>query len=127
MKIINTPYLFFKDLMNGPLWVNVWVNILVMVNLAGVFFWESSHAQIVFYTFIATAVLMMSLYYKYGMVRILGAGHVLWIILVPYLAIVWHSLTGSVKTYISVVIVCNSISLIFDINDVRLHFMERKA
>lgn len=120
MKLQNAPILFFKDLMNGPLWVNIWVQILMLANLAGVFFWSYAIAQVIFYTFIVTAMLMMLLYYKFGMTRILGLGHILWLILVPYLIVTWPSLSGDIKNYVLIVIITNSISLIFDINDVRL-------
>ena len=124
MKLYHAPYLFFRDLVGGPLWINIWVQILMMVNLAGVFFWHEPLAQLIFFTFVITSLFMMYLYSKFGMARILGLGHVLWLLLIPYLMMVWPTLSGDIKHYITIVIICNTISLIFDINDVRLHFVE---
>mgnify|MGYP000294414324 FL=1 len=124
MKLYHAPYLFFRDLVRGPLWINIWVQILMMVNFAGVFFWHEPLAQLIFFTFVITSFFMMYLYSKFGMARILGLGHVLWLLLIPYLMMVWPTLSGDIKHYITIVIICNTISLIFDINDVRLHFVE---
>lgn len=124
MKFYQTPYYFMADLFKQPLWVVIWVNILMAANLAGVFFWQEPLAQVVFYTFMVTAFWMMMLYFKFGFERILGLGHVLWLGLVPYLVMQLPSLDGPIYFYIISVIVCNSISLLFDINDVRLHFTQ---
>lgn len=124
MKLYHAPYLFFRDLVRGPLWINIWVQILMMVNFAGVIFWHEPLAQLIFFTFVITSFFMMYLYSKFGMARILGLGHVLWLLLIPYLMMVWPTLSGDIKHYITIVIICNTISLIFDINDVRLHFVE---
>ena len=126
MKLYHAPVLLFKDLFRGPLWINLWVQVLMAVNLFGVFLWHEPVAKLVFVTFVITSMFMMYLYFKFGMARILGLGHVLWVLLIPYLMTVWPTLSGDIKNYITIVIICNSISLIFDINDVRLHFIENK-
>lgn len=124
MDILLTPWRFMADLYRGKLWVNIWVHVLIIVNLAGPFFWQHEIAQVVFYTFLPTMILMLTLYYHFGMERVLGFGHILWIGLVPYLVLNWPTLTGHISIYIGVVVICNTISLIFDINDVRLHFKQ---
>ena len=126
MNLALTPLRFMMDLYRGKLWVNIWVHILIIVNLAGPFFWEYEIARVVFFTFLPTMVLMLTLYHLYGMERVLGFGHVLWLGLVPYLALNWPTLTGNISIYIGIVLFCNTISLIFDINDVRLHFEQKK-
>lgn len=126
MKALLTPLRFMLDLYKEKLWVNIWVHILIIVNLAGPFFWEHPLARVVFYTFLPTMVLMLTLYYRYGMERILGFGHVLWLGLVPYLVLNWQTVSGAAAIYIAIVIFCNTISLIFDINDVRLHFEQKR-
>ena len=124
MDVLLTPLRFMADLYRGRAWVNIWVHILIVVNLAGPWFWEHEIARVVFFTFLPTMVLMLALYAKYGMERILGFGHVLWLGLVPYLMLHWPSLTGDIAIYVGIVVFCNTISLIFDINDVRLHFKQ---
>ncbi len=114
-----------RDLFRQPLWVVIWVNILMAVNLAGVFFWSEPVSQVVFYTFMVTATWMIALYHRFQFQKILGLGHVLWLILVPYLVIVWPDLTGQVKGYIGTVILVNSLSLVFDINDVYQYFFKK--
>ena len=126
MKPYHAPALFMRDLFQQPLWVIVWVNILMAVNLAGIFFWQEPLAQVVFYTFMVTAVWMMVLYYTFGFERILGLGHVLWLALVPYLLFALPDLQGPIYYYVLTTIVINSVSLVFDINDVRLYLSENK-
>lgn len=126
MKLYQAPMGFMADLFKQKLWIIVWVNILMAVNLAGVFFWQQPVAQVVFYTFMVTAAFMMLLYYKFGFERILGLGHVLWLLLVPYLVLEYSQLSGAISYYVLSVIIVNSISLLFDINDVYIYFSEKR-
>jgi hypothetical protein len=126
MKLYQAPMGFMAELFKQKLWIIVWVNILMMVNLAGVFFWQEPLAQVVFYTFMVTATFMMLLYYKFRFERILGLGHVLWLLLVPYLALQYSQLSGAIQYYVLSVIIVNSISLVFDINDVYIYFSEKR-
>ena len=126
MKLYQAPMGFMAELFKQKLWIIVWVNILMAVNLAGVFFWQEPLAQVVFYTFMVTATFMMLLYYKFRFERILGLGHVLWLLLVPYLALQYSQLSGAIQYYVLSVIIVNSISLVFDINDVYIYFSEKR-
>ncbi len=38
-------------------------------------FWQESIAKLIFFTFMASAILMMALYSKFGFEKILGLGH----------------------------------------------------
>lgn len=125
MKLYQAPMGFMAELFKQKLWIIVWVNILMAVNLAGVFFWQQPVAQVVFYTFMVTATFMMLLYHKFRFERILGLGHVLWLVLVPYLVLEYSQLSGAIMYYILSVIIINSISLVFDINDVYIYFSEK--
>ena len=126
MKLYQAPMGFMADLFKQKLWIIVWVNILMAVNLTGVFFWQEPIAQIVFYTFMVTAVFMMLLYYQFKFERILGLGHVLWLLLVPYLVLEYSQFSGAIQYYVLSVIIVNSISLVFDINDVYIYFSEKR-
>jgi len=125
MQLYQAPMGFMADLFKQKLWVIVWVTILMAVNLAGVFFWQEPIAQVVFYTFMVTATFMMLLYYKFGFERILGLGHVLWLLLLPYLVLEYSQLSGAIQYYALSVIIINGISLLFDINDVYIYFSEK--
>lgn len=123
--IINTPSRFIHELIKGPTWVFIWVNVLMAVNFAGLFFLNEPVAQVVVATFAVTALLMMVLYYHFGMSKILGLGHVLWLGLVPYLISIFASLTVNMQIFASIVITVNSISLLFDARDVVLYFKQK--
>ena len=69
---------------------------------------------------------MMLLYYQFRFERILGLGHVLWLLLVPYLVLEYSQFSGAIQYYVLSVIIVNSISLVFDINDVYIYFSEKR-
>ncbi len=84
------------------------------------FFIDHLEGQVVLGVFVITAGLMMFLYASRGFTRILGAGHVLWLGLLPWL---WsrHDLIQPdewLSHWIITVIVINGLSLIIDVIDV---------
>lgn len=80
---MRNPLRFFIELMEQPVWVSLWVLFLMLVNMASLAFWKETVAQLIFMNFLASAMLMMGLYARYGFTKILGLGHVPW---VPLLA-----------------------------------------
>ena len=98
----------------------------MVVNVASVAFWEESLAKIIFVTFMLSAMLMMGLYSIFGFEKILGIGHVLWIPLLVYILMEIPTPKNIFKTYLFVLLISISISLVFDIIDVRKYFTNRK-
>jgi len=110
--------LSMQNLMHNPLWVSSWLNILMLVNLASAFFWPNIVAQLIFYSLLMRAALLLMSYVNIVSKRALGLGQVLWCALVVYLVFMLMnddpSLFGSFKLYVSGLIMCNSLSLIFE-------------
>ncbi len=123
---MRNPFRFFIELMQQPVWVSIWVFFLMVVNVASVAFWDESLAKIIFVTFMLSAMLMMGLYSRFGFEKILGIGHVLWIPLLVYILMEIPTAKNIFKTYLFVLLISISISLVFDIIDVRKYFTNRK-
>jgi len=64
---------------------------------------------------------MVRVYQELGFVRLLGAGHALWLFVLPWLAFRWLDLppdaSGWFKVWLGWVIVTNAISLVLDARD----------
>ena len=115
---MHNPFLFFRDLARQPLWVSIWVALLAAANLASIFFWPDPLAKTIFVTFMVSAAAMMVLYSYFGFEKILGAGHVLWIFLLPYILLELPRVDEHFSLYLSALSVLIAISLVFDIVDV---------
>ncbi len=124
---MHNPLRFSSDLLKQSTWVAAWVFALMVVNLAGAAFWSEPLAKIIVAVFLLSAMLMMGLYAAFGFQRILGLGHVLWIPLLGYLMIHLQRATGAFAGYLLVLSVCIGISLLFDIRDVWLYALSRRA
>lgn len=121
------PFHFFVELARQPLWIPLWVALLMGVNFASVAFWSEPTARLILVTFMVSSALMMGLYSRFGFSKVLGLGHVLWI---PLLVLVLARLprTDSVfRVYLIVWCVFTAISLAFDFVDVWKHFSGGKS
>lgn len=118
---MKTMFAFSRALMSMPMPWPVWLGLLVAVNTAGpVFFLEALEAKVVLAVFLASAALMMMIFARMGFVRLLGIGHILWILLVPWLWVRFDQVGfGSPLGYwIASVMIMNSLSLVIDAIDV---------
>lgn len=124
---MKNPLHFFTDLLKRPLHEPIWVFYMMIINMAAVFFWEELLAKIIVITFLASSMLMMGLYSKYGFTKILGLGHILWIPLIAYLMIKIQETEGLFFQYLVALAITISISLVIDTFDVWRYFREKKA
>ena len=119
---MNNPLMFMVEVMRQALWIRVWVVYMLIVNAASLLFWEQGLAQLIFYVFLLSASFMLGLYSWFGYERILGLGHVLWIPLLYWLAREYSTVSGDFKLYVTVLMVTNGLSLVFDVADVWRYF-----
>jgi hypothetical protein len=115
---MRNPILFFTDLAKQPLWVSVWVAVLALVNIASLLFWPALLAKVIFVTFMLSALAMMALYSYFGFAKILGIGHIFWIILLPYILLQVAHTDGAFFLYLVMLSVVLTVSLVFDAIDV---------
>lgn len=113
----------------GPL-VWGWLALLVTLNaILPTYFLPLLEARITLIIFLVGFGLMILLTHLYGFTRILGLGHFLWIPLVFFLAfrINLHEIQSPLNLWMAGVILCNSISLVIDIQDVYRYLNGDKA
>ena len=119
---MRNPLRFFIELLQQPLWVSLWVLFLMLVNMASLAFWQEAVARLILMNFLASAMLMMGLYARYGFTKILGLGHVPWIPLLAYVVMQIPAAEASFKRYLLILSVSMVISLVLDTIDVWNYF-----
>ena len=112
---------FNKGMMNMPIQWQLWLALLVTVNLVvPIFFIGRMEAQIVVGTLFISMMLMTYLTSRTGFTRLLGLGHILW---VPLLYFLWVRL-GQIPAddffgiWLRVLMALNAASLMIDVIDV---------
>ena len=123
---MRNPFKFFIELNRQPVWILVWMLILMVVNVASTGFWNESLAKIIFATFLLSAMLMMGLYSRFGFNKILGLGHVLWLPLLIFVLMNIPTSHGIFKEYLIAWSIFTVISLLFDVFDLWRFFAGRK-
>ncbi len=122
---MRSPLGFFVELLQQPIWIPLWVMVLMIVNIASVLYWPETLALIIFITFMASAMIMMLLYSHFGFEKILGLGHILWIPLLIYIGIEFPTAEQPFQQYLIVLSVIITISLVFDIIDLFKYFKKK--
>ncbi len=125
--LMRNPFGFFGELTKQPVWIPIWVLILMMVNIASVGFWDEPLAKVIFVTFILSAMLMMGLYSRFGFEKILGMGHILWLPLFVYVLRRIPAESDTFKGYLIIWSILTAISLVFDVIDVWKYFASQKS
>ena len=104
-----------------PIWVRIWVAILLLANgIVPFMFLDRPESMVIFGTMMGAAMLMMMLTALQGFTRLLGLGHFVWFALLWYL---WTRLphipaSDSFGVWIRAVMVLNTIALVMDVVDV---------
>lgn len=124
---MRNPFKCFVELARQPLWIPLWVSLLMLVNFASLAFWSEPTAKLILVTFMASSMLMMGLYSRFGFTKILGLGHVLWIPLLLHVLTRLPHASGAFKVYLIAWCVVTAVSLVFDVVDVWKYFAVRKC
>jgi signal transduction histidine kinase len=122
---LRNPLRFFVELVRQPVWIPIWVLFLMIVNVASIGFWHEPVAQLIFASFLMSAMLMMGLYSRFGFEEILGLGHIPWIPVLVYVLTQISAAEAAFKSYLLVLSVSIAISLVFDTIDVWKYFKKR--
>jgi len=111
---------------------NVWVMLLGGVNfVGGLLFLNTIEGKFALLAMMGSMIVMLAIYSKYGFVRLLGLGHILfWL---PF--VIWNltrlsepsSLNSDFKIWLIAVSVFNSLSLLLDFVDVIRFFKGEKS
>ncbi len=103
-----------------------WLVLLVSVNMVAPFFFLGKLEAIVALVGIAISmVVMVTLFAKFGFVRLLGLGHFPWLFTVPWLGLqlIQTIESGTFYYWLFAIVVINSISLVIDAVDVGRYWM----
>ncbi len=117
---------FNKAILAMPKSWQVWMVLLVSVNLVLPFFFLGTpEAIVVLVGVIASLFIMTTLFSKFRFVRLLGLGHIPWLFTVPWLGLQLGQTMESDPFYywLLSVIVLDSISLVIDAVDVARYWM----
>ncbi len=125
--LMRNPFGFFGELTKQPVWIPIWVLILMIVNITSIGFWDEPLAKVIFVTFILSAMLMMGLYSRFGFEKILGMGHILWLPLFVYVLMRIPAESDTFKSYLIIWSIITVISLVFDVIDVWKYFASQKS
>ncbi|MEE9171199.1 MAG: hypothetical protein V3U73_15680 [bacterium] len=112
---------FNKGLLKQPFHVQLWLVLLVAVNLViPLFYLGRIEARVVALTFLIAAALMTVLTALSGFSRLLGLGHFVWF---PLLYFLWTGLEqipadDFFGIWVRVLMILNAISLVIDVVDV---------
>ncbi len=121
---------FNKGVMKMPVQWQLWLLLLVAVNLVvPIFFINRLDAQVVLVAFVASVILMTVLTALSGFSRLLGLGHIFWI---PLLYFLWTRLDQIpadefLGIWIRVLMTLNAVSLIIDAVDVGRYIAGERA
>ncbi|MDX1496925.1 MAG: hypothetical protein R3352_05165 [Salinisphaeraceae bacterium] len=112
-------------IMAEPLWLQAWVYWMMIINTAAVFFLKHPQAKFVLGAWVGNVITMTILFEAVGYVRLLGLSHVIWWTpLVIYLFMGRNQFPpGKVATWLWVLLITNSASLVIDYIDVVRYFM----
>ncbi len=104
-----------------------WMVLLVLMNLVlPLFFLGKPEATVVLVGIMVSMFIMMTLFARFGFVRLLGLGHIPWLFTIPWL---WLQLGQTIENggtfyyWLLAVVVLDSISLVIDAVDVVRYWM----
>lgn len=112
-----------------PPLVRMWAILVAVVNMLAVVFLNTVYGQVVTLALLAALVIMAWIYAHYGFTRLLGIGHLTWVVMLPWLYFQLDDLDRDSMLYywIAALLVINSICLAVDTVDVaRFGFGDRK-
>lgn len=111
---------FNQHILEMPIHWELWVALLFLTNLAAVFFLPRVEASVVLAALFVGALLQVGLFARFGFVRLLGIGHIHWLVMIAWLVTRLDSIRGEGLFYnwvVAVIVVCG-LSLVIDTVDV---------
>lgn len=114
--------LFFISLVRFKPGPRLWATHLVLANTCGLLFFPRAEPVLLWISITLGLIFMAEVYRRQGFVRLLGAGHALWLGVLPWLT--WRALhipageNTLFKTWLVWVILTDTVCLILDARDV---------
>ncbi len=120
---------FNTQMQDMPLWVQIWVTWLAIINTASIIFvFTRPETRMVLLAWVIAAASVLGIFYLQGqeMTRLMGLGHAIaW---TPLLVYLWRRrgnifMTNASGIYLHLLFITNFISLLFDYTDVVRFFL----
>jgi len=110
---------FARDIFRTPKAWWPWMAGLPLINLSSVFFLPKTEAWVVLGTGLLAATIMTTLHAKLGYVRLVGAGHFVWIPMLIWLGFRMDSIPAGTlfHGWLLIMMAMNTVSLLLDIVD----------
>ena len=109
----------------------LWARNLVAANTAGLFFLPRLEVLVLWTSIILGLTFMSLVYERRGFVRLLGAGHALWIFVLPWLAWRFFHLPAGAellfRAWLAWAVLTDAVSLAIDARDVLLYVKGERA
>jgi len=121
---------FMKSLMKIPIIWQLWLALLITVNLiVPLFYLSTLEAQLTIGALVLGFLIMSYIHTKFGYVRLLGIGHIFWFPLVLWLGLraFEEGLSDAFAVWLVSLVVLNSLSLILDVMDVVRYLRGERA
>jgi len=121
---------FMKSLMKIPIIWQLWLALLITVNLiVPLFYLSTLEAQLTIGALVLGFLIMSYIHSKRGYVRLLGIGHIFWFPLVLWLGLraFEEGLSDAFAVWLVSLVVLNSLSLILDVMDVVRYLRGERA
>lgn len=108
-----------------PVPLRLWIGILVAANMGGLAISDGPEVKIIAGIFNVGAFIMAAIYRKHGFVRLLGLGHSIWPIMLPWIVfkvMPAYADDELMTRWFSGIVLFNGISLVLDVMDVYRYF-----
>ena len=118
---MNNPLGLINEILAQPLWLQLWMAWMGLVNFAALFFLQEKVARWVLIAMVVNVTLMSTLYALNGYNRLLGLPHVLtWtpLLIMLYRNQAWRSRQDAFGKWLPILFATNLISLVVDYSDV---------
>ena len=118
--VIDTPLGFFQEALHQPLWLQLWLAWLMIVNTASLIFLRSVEGRVTLIVWVGVGITMMAAFGLIGWSRGLGIVHVIW--WTPLLVWLYQRLrkdppAGALRLWLFALVASNGVSLVIDYVD----------
>jgi hypothetical protein len=120
MAIFDAPLGFFQEVYQQPLWLQLWLTWLMIVNTVSLAFLRHVEGRVTFIVWALNGISMMAAFAVIGWSRGLGIVHVIW--WTPLLVWLYHRFRhhppqGLFRVWLILLVISDGVSLIIDYVD----------
>lgn len=118
--LLDAPLGFFQEVYQKPMWLQLWLTWLLIVNTFSLAFLRHREGRVTFVTWVLVGITMMIAYALIGWSRGLGIVHVIWwtpLLIWLYRRFRQHPPEGAFRVWLIALLVSDGVSLVIDYVD----------